>query len=419
MLADVPMAPATRRSIVALLHAQFLGAFNDHLFKMIVSLIAITAAIEAGAGSAYLSIVTAIYISPYILFSGYAGYLADRYDKSRVLLVVKLAEVAVMVVALVALLTSSIWFLIIALFLMGSQSAFFSPAKYGILPDLLPASALPRANALLESALYVAVILGTVTGGVLLAVWGDRPLFMGMVLVAIAVAGALAAKRIGPGAGHPTAARLRLNPWAEVGAGIRCLAGDRALIWVVAGLSYFSFAATLMMLDSLLIAKSVMGLDDLRVGLLGAAAGMGMGLGCILAGRLSRHRVELRLVPVGMLGNSLAVLAMAGSSGSFGLTALLLSAASAFGGLFLVPLYALLQIRAPAHEKGRVIATSNFFSMSALLAASIALWLFVDLLNVTPQTMLAALGIFGTTLVLVVSWCLPDLWWPPISEVIP
>ena len=151
-----------RKGFSALVFTQFLGAFNDNLYKMIVSLLAVGAAIEVGSVGAYLSAASIVFILPYLLFSGYAGFIADRIDKRTVLIAGKVFEIAVMAMAFAALVIGRIEFLFATLFLMAVQSTFYSPAKYGILPETLPATLLSRANGVLEMSRYIAVILGTV-----------------------------------------------------------------------------------------------------------------------------------------------------------------------------------------------------------------------------------------------------------------
>ena len=298
MRPDPILALLRHRSFASLLMTQFLGAFNDNLYKMVVSLMIVGAALSAGgAGGTYLSLGGAVFVAPYILFSGYAGYLADAFDKRGVLVTAKTVEIAVMVLALGALLLGRAELLLVVLFLMAMQSTFFSPAKYGILPEMLPEAELSRANGLMETGRYVAIILGTACGGLILAIWPGQPAKVGFVLVAIASAGALASFRVRatrqPGPRKP----FRPNPWGEIADGLRRLRRDRAMWPAVAGITYFEFLGTLVLLDVILVGKEVMGLDDLATALLGAFAGMGIGLGSFVAGRLSGDRVELGLVP--------------------------------------------------------------------------------------------------------------------------
>jgi acyl-[acyl-carrier-protein]-phospholipid O-acyltransferase/long-chain-fatty-acid--[acyl-carrier-protein] ligase len=389
------ISTSARRSFLALVCTQFLGAFNDNMFKMIVSLTVIGGVIGGHGGSAYLSTAAAVFVLPYLLFSGYAGYLSDRYGKRQVAIAAKLAEVVVMGLATVAIVSGDIRLLIGVLFLMATQSVVFSPAKYGLLPELLPVGALPSANGLLESSRYLAVILGTVVGAAALTLWRDSPLAIAALLMSVAVAGALAAvcvRHTRPGSAR---VRFRFDPWAEVRVGLRRLAGDPVLAWAVAGTTYFDFIGNLVMLDTLLVAKRVMGLEDLEVGLLAAAAGMGLCLGCLAAAALSRKGFAPRLVVAGILANGVFVLLLPPASGTFASMALVVALATASGGLLLVPLNALLQARPAADEKGRVIATNTFLNMAGVLASTAALWVLHDVVGLSPQSILVVVGALG------------------------
>jgi acyl-[acyl-carrier-protein]-phospholipid O-acyltransferase/long-chain-fatty-acid--[acyl-carrier-protein] ligase len=165
-------SPLASRSYRALVGAQFLGAYNDNLFKMLVSLMAVDAAAGAISAGGYLSLTGIVFIVPYLLFSGYAGDLADRFGKRGVVVVTKALEIAVMVLALVGFLIGDIVLLLAVLFLMATQSTFFSPAKFGLLPEMLPPGQLAQANGTLEMARYVAVILGSISAGGMTATRG-------------------------------------------------------------------------------------------------------------------------------------------------------------------------------------------------------------------------------------------------------
>src|SRR5437867_2439311 len=180
----------------AFLWTQFLGAFNDNVFKIVVSMLAVDLATRSGVGSGYLSLVGAVFILPFFLFSGYSGHLADVFSKRTVLIVTKSFEILAMGLGLFALLSGRIEYLLGVLFLMALHSTFFSPAKYGILPEMLPDKDLSRANGLLEMSTFLAIILGTSLGSFLIASWKNRPELIGLVLIVIAVGGTLASLRI-------------------------------------------------------------------------------------------------------------------------------------------------------------------------------------------------------------------------------
>src|SRR5207302_363674 len=154
-----------RQGLQPFLWTQFLGAFNDNLFKMVVSLVAVRMA--TGEPGRDLSIVSAVFILPFILFSGYAGQLADVYSKRTVLIVTKSLEIVTALLALVAFILGRLEITLAVLFLFALQATFFSPAKYGILPEVLPDRDLSRANGLLEMSTFVAIVAGTAIGSYL------------------------------------------------------------------------------------------------------------------------------------------------------------------------------------------------------------------------------------------------------------
>jgi acyl-[acyl-carrier-protein]-phospholipid O-acyltransferase / long-chain-fatty-acid--[acyl-carrier-protein] ligase len=385
-------APLSSRGFLSLLSAQFLGALNDNLLKMVVSLLAAGIAAESGKGG-YLSLVSGVFILPYLLFSGYAGFLADRFDKRAVLIAGKGLEIAVMILALGALLAKNSDALLVALFLAATQAAFFSPAKYGILPEMLASRDLARANGYLETSRYAAVIAGTALGGSMLGAFRDCPARIGVALVAIASLGALLSFGIAKVSASGCRKTLHANPWREIASGIRRLAADRALWPAVAGITWFESLAALIMLDLLLAGKTSMNLDDIRLGILGALAGVGVGLGCLLAAALSRRGLNLGLVPIGAFGTGIMLIALSQADGSYALTSAALAGLGISGGLFLVPLTALLQQNARRDEKGHLISTNNFLNMVGVLAASVALWLLHDLLGISPAGIALAAGL--------------------------
>ncbi|MGH7771150.1 MAG: MFS transporter, partial [Candidatus Binatia bacterium] len=196
------------------LWTQFLGAFNDNTYKMAVSLLAVNVGVSASGGSGYLSLVLAIFILPFFLFSGYAGHLADVYSKRNVLIATKVFEIVAMALGFFAFLADRIELMLGVLFLMALHSTFFSPAKYGILPEMLPDRDLSRANGFLEMSTFLAIILGTSVGGAMLALWKDRPEWIGIILTGIAVVGTLTSLGIPKVPSSGAQKSFNLNPWA-------------------------------------------------------------------------------------------------------------------------------------------------------------------------------------------------------------
>jgi acyl-[acyl-carrier-protein]-phospholipid O-acyltransferase/long-chain-fatty-acid--[acyl-carrier-protein] ligase len=382
---------------VGFLLAQFLGAFNDNVYKMVLSLLAVRLAAESGAGGTYLSLIGAIFILPFFLFSGYAGHVADVWSKRHVLVATKALEIVAMVMAVAAFLIGRIEIMLGVLFLMALQSTFFSPAKYGILPEMLPDKDLSRANGWVEMSTFMAIILGTTLGSVLFAALQDRLVVIGLALVGIAVAGTIASL----GIPHVLAAApdkpFNRNPWGEITRGLRRLYSDRPLWLTVVGMAFFWFLGALLQMALILLGKDVLGVDDMRVGLLQTLMAVGIAVGSLAAGRLSGDKVELGLVPLGALGIGMSALLLVFAIPAYALIAAALLTLGFAGGLFIVPLNAFLQQQSGAEEKGRLLATSNFLSTAGILLASGVLWVSQSLLHLSADRLLLYSGL-GTLL---------------------
>ncbi len=386
---------------------QFLGALNDNLYKIILSMLIVE---NAGSGDSgrQLSLVGGVFILPFLLFSGYAGHLADVFNKRTVMMVTKSLEIPMMIAAYFAFLSGRVDVMLLILFLMATESALFSPAKYGILTEMLPDRDLSRANGLLEMSTFLAIILGTSGGSALFAVWKGRWGGISLVLIGVAVVAFLFSLWI---ARVPTPSfqkPFRMNPWGEIGIGIKHLYRNKTLWVTVMGMAYFWFLGALYQMDILLFGKEVMRLDSFWIGILVTALACGIGLGSLAAGRLSRDRVELGIVPLGAAGIGLFSILLAFSSPSFiaALGALFFVGFS--GGLFIVPLNAMLQQRSGQQEKGRLIASSNFISMIGVLLASATLFLFRDILQIPADRIILIFGFFTWMMIPMMIWVLPD-----------
>jgi acyl-[acyl-carrier-protein]-phospholipid O-acyltransferase/long-chain-fatty-acid--[acyl-carrier-protein] ligase len=377
--------------MVPFLWTQFLGAFNDNLFKMIVSMVAVHAAAGADAGRD-LSLVGAVFILPFLLFSGYAGQLADTYSKRSVLVVTKALEIVAAGLGLVAFIAGRLEITLVVLFLLSLQATFFSPAKYGILPEILPERDLSRANGVLEMSTFVAIVAGAAIGSFAFDLWRDQLWVVGVAVVLVALVGAACSLRIPHVAAAAPGVSIGLNPWREIGEGLKRLRTDRVLWLTVVGISYFWFLGALLQLVMVLFGTQVMRLDDRWVGVLTAFAAVGIGVGSLVAGRLSGDKVELGLAPIGSIGMGLSAIVLSRCTSSFAAAATSLTFVGFFGGLFAVPLNALLQQRSGDREKGRLMATNNFMNVVGILCASGALWLFSDMLELSADHIILIVG---------------------------
>ena len=376
----------------AFLWTQFLGAFNDNVYKMMVSILAVEIAANRQLGARYLSISLAVFVLPYLLFAGYAGQLADRFSKTRVLQITKSLEILTMILGLVALLLNHIELLLGVLFLLATQANFFSPAKYGILPEITTEAEITAANGLVEFTTLAAIVLGTSFGSLLIAHWKHQPWNLGGTLLAIAVIGTLCSLKIPRVKASGSTESFRWNPFHEVWLGFLSLRRNRALSLTIIGLSYFWFIGALFQAAILLVGSEVLHASDSRIGLLVSVLALGIGFGSITAGWLSRTHIELGLVPAGCL--LLGVFSVfLGCSHSYSGVAIWLTAAGFAGGLFFVPLNAFLQERSGQQEKGRMLATNNFFNTVGMLLAAGLLSFLHDRLHWQATTILTALGV--------------------------
>lgn len=328
----------------------------------------------------YLSLAGFVFVAPYLLFSAYAGQLADRYDKRAVVIVTKCLEIAAMLLALFALISGSVGWMLVVLFLTATQAAFFSPAKYGIVPELVPDRHLARANGLLEMSTFIAIILGTVFGTKLIAYWSGSPAYIGLLLIGIAVVGTWTSLRIAKPSSPAEKRAFSWNPFGDAVIGMKRVTRDKVLLQAVFGTTFFWFLGALFQMILLLFAKETLHVVETQAGLLLASLAIGIGAGSMAAGWLSGDHIELGLVPFGAFGMAAASFLLASSHG-FILASAALGVLGFMGGLFIVPLNAILQHCPEQNEKGRILATANVVNTAGIMAASGVVWLCHDVFH--------------------------------------
>ncbi|MBX3443513.1 MAG: MFS transporter [Planctomyces sp.] len=391
---------------------QFLGAFNDNVFKQLILLLCIDLA-QGDPARDRQGLAQALFAAPFILFSGFAGYLSDRNSKRTIVVLSKLAELGIMIAGLLAFLSGGLPAPMAVLFLMGAQSAFFGPPKYGILPELFAEHDLPKVNGVILMTTFLAIILAFPAAGAL-KMWFEGRLWQACFgCLVIAVAGIL------------TSLTIRRTPIAEPGLPFRfaslvihpgtwsAMKAQPGLLIALAASSLFWFTGGVvypLVINS--VGKLQLGLDDYRTGWLASCTGLGITIGCIAAGALCGNRFRAELVKAGMWGMlvSLLLLAIPGPGlverdipafeaerllkstsadapgaaippemvrvafrplwlGDIG-TRLMLVALGVCAGLFSVPVQVYLQARAPEDQKGRIIGVMNLFNWIAIALAS-------------------------------------------------
>ena len=375
----------------AFLATLFLGAFNDNLSKMLVICYG-TERLGASSmqGSSFLSLAAACFILPYLLFSFLAGYLADRFAKKTVMVWTKVAEIAIMLVGMELARRQMVYPLLAVLFFMGAQSAFFSPAKYGFLPETTPTEGLSRANGYTQLATFLAIILGGLFGGLLYS-WCHGILYRGFIVcVAVAVLGTLTSFFIT--ATRPGDSQLRFrfqDPVSPHWRALREMSSDRLLITVVLGATFFWFLGSLMQLVLVLLAQTTLGGGGNLTGILQAAVALGIGLGCTLAGLLAKGRIPYHLVAPGAVGIAVANLLLA-TFGNPLVPAILLTSLVGFAaGFYQLPLGTAIQERSPLEKRGRYLGATNALDCVSMTLSSALLWLLQNVFRCGPRTIIA------------------------------
>jgi 1-acyl-sn-glycerol-3-phosphate acyltransferase len=369
---------------------QFLGALNDNIFRNgLVILVTFQGVLVAGMNHSELANVAgALFILPFFLFSATAGQFADKYEKSMLMRRIKLLEITLMAIAAVAFMSGNFVMLLLVLFLMGCQSTLFGPVKYAYLPQQLDTSELIGGNALVGAGTFIAIILGLVIGGAAVAVDAESRALLGGSLVAVAAVGYLASRKIPQTRAVDPGLSINWNAWSETWRIVGFARERREVFLAILGISWFWFygsAVTLQMPAYTLVILS--GNESITTALLVFFA-IGVGLGSLLCERMSGHRIELGLVPFGSIGLSLFALDLyfaqpaaavmpvsgigefLGQPGNWRILADILLL-GAFGGIYSVPLYALMQQRAERKHLSRIIAANNIMNALFMVAASL------------------------------------------------
>jgi acyl-[acyl-carrier-protein]-phospholipid O-acyltransferase/long-chain-fatty-acid--[acyl-carrier-protein] ligase len=380
------------RRFLPLFTTQTLGAFNDNLFKSaFVMLVTYSPAMRSSFDPAVLSAIAGgALIAPYFLFSALAGELADRFERARLLQILKAAELVAVLGAAAALFVDSLALAFFTLFMLGTQAAFSSPVRYALLPQHLPADELVNGNGLLEGGTFLSILLGTIAGGIAVAVDHGTPI-AGLMLVVCAVVG-FAASLLLPRAPAPSPnLRLSRNPVAATAAILHQAAERRDVHLSILGASWFWLVGAVFLSQLPAFAKNTLGAGSGVVTLFLAAFSIGVGVGSVVCGRLMRGEISARYVPLAALGMAVFSLDLAlgsegavpaGSAELLGIVGFLsrgigiriffdLLAIAICGGIFVVPLYAIIQGRSDEAARARIIAAGNIFNALFMTAAAI------------------------------------------------
>jgi 1-acyl-sn-glycerol-3-phosphate acyltransferase len=369
---------------------QLLGAFNDNIFRNgLIILITFQGVKVLGMNASQIANVAgALFILPFFLFSAAAGQLADKYEKSRLIRLIKLVEIGLMILAAFAFINKSYVALLAVLFLMGCQSTMFGPVKYAYLPQQLATEELVGGNALVEFGTYTAIILGLIVGGISVALDSANQTVISACLIGVAIIGYLASRGIPITKAADPSLTVRWNVWTETWRIVSFAREKQSVFLAILGISWFWFYGSAVTLQIPAYTLDILnGSEEITTVLLAAFA-IGVGIGSLLCERMSDRRIELGLVPFGSIGMSLfaidlflaqpamhvtpvdTILEFLARSGSWRILTDM-GMLGAFAGFYSVPLFAMMQQRADRQHLSRIIAANNIINAIFMVTAAL------------------------------------------------
>lgn len=405
---------------------QFLGAFNDNVFKTaLITLVTFRAGqLTSLDGKTLATLLPGLFILPFFLFSATSGQIADKFEKSKLARAVKLLEIAIMCLAAWGFMANSLWQLVAALFLMGVHSTLFGPVKYSYLPQHLRQEELIGGNGMIEMGTFVAILVGEIAGA-WLATSSFGPALTSFVVIGVAIAGYWVSRGIPLSPPSDPSLVINWNPFTETWSNLRFARGNRTVWLSLLGISWFWFYGATILAQFPSFAKEVLHGDESVFILLLTVFSFGIGLGSLLCEKLSAGQVEIGLVPFGAIGLTVfgvdlywASSGLAPSGAIHDFAGLLREPAhwrvladiallGLFGGFYIVPLYALIQTRSEKSHQSRVIAANNILNALFMVAsAGVSMALFALGLSI-PQLFLAT-ALFNVVVAIYIYRLVPE-----------
>ena len=403
-----------------------MGALNDNIFKnALAAMLVFESSRMAGMDDKLLVPLSGlVFILPFFLFSALFGQFADKFEKSRQIRWVKVLEFGIMLVATLGFWTGNLWMLFTVLFLLGLQSTIFGPIKFGILPQVLKEQELVGGNALVEMGTFVAILVGTIAGPLLIRIDAPWPLWVSLVCLAVALFGWLTSLKIPRAPAPDPGLNINWNIFTETIRNIRFINTNRTVLNSVLGISWFWFFGSVFLLQIFGYTKHDLGGDERLVSLLLALFIIGISTGSLLCERLSGKQVEIGLVPFGAFGLTLFGIDLYFASptaatemitvGQFfshppnwRIVADLLMI-GLFGGFYTVPLYALVQARAAPGRKARVIAGLNIVNALLMVIAAVYMMILLGPAGLTIPELFLATAILNAVVAIYIFTLVPE-----------
>lgn len=405
---------------------QGLGAFNDNVYRQAIIGLLFYLGVAESERTLYTNLAPALFILPYFLFSALAGQVAEKLEKSRLIVITTSMEIVIMSLAAVGFLTESLPVLLVALFCTGLQSTLFGPVKYSVLPSVLRPEELTGGNGLVEMGTSMSILTGMIVGGLVFTLAGTHgPIVAATAVIALAVCGNLAARMIPKvDAGAPDL-KINWNPIPESLAVLRMARRQKPVRNAILGVSWFWFVGTVLTAQLPSYAVTHLGGEPTLYIFALALFSVGTGVGSLLCEKLSARTVEIGLVPLGAFGMTAFLLdlyfARAGEATAQGLSVgqfvhqagsvriiIDLLGIGLFTGFFVVPLFALIQSRTPKSEMSRVFAALNIQNSGFIVAAAVLGLLAQRLLGWTIPQLFLALAIANALVAIYIFTIVPE-----------
>jgi 1-acyl-sn-glycerol-3-phosphate acyltransferase len=385
---------------------QFLGAGNDNLFKFALTVM-VTYQLQLGWLPAELAglAIGALFILPFLLFSATSGQLADKYDKAQLMRFIKWLEIAIMALAGWGFIAQNVPVLLGCVFLMGLHSTLFGPVKFAYLPQHLNERELTGGNGMVEMGTFVAILLGNVAGGLLIAIPGVGARYVAWACVGLAVIGRVLVQAVPASPSTEPNLRINWNPVTETWRNLKLAHGNLVVFRSLLGISWMWFFGAVFLSQFPSFAKEVLHGNEQVASLLLVVFSIGIGIGSLLCEMLSRRQVEIGLVPLGAIGMSVFSIDLYFASrglpaaSNLSLAAFVsqpahwrvmadLALLSLFAGIYSVPMYALIQLRAAPSHRARIIAANNILNALFMIVSSIGVGLLLKFGFTIPQVFL-------------------------------
>ncbi|MDB9734566.1 MFS transporter [Porticoccaceae bacterium] len=420
----------TQRRFLPFFVTQFLGALNDNLFKNALLVIVVSSAIAGSEASTNFTtnFAVGLFILPFFLFSTTAGQLADTYDKAMLMRRVKLAEILIMLAGSYALMTQNLNFMLLILFLLGTQSAFFGPAKYSLIPQHLNNDELLAGNAQISMGTFGSILLGTLIGGWMVTLENGITLLSGGIVL-VSIIGWLCSREIPEAPSENTRQKLSLNPFAETAGNFRMARENRTVFHCILAISWFWLYGGCFLTQVPNFTVTVLNGHPRLISILLGAFIVGVALGSLLCNRLSRGVVEPGIVPLGAIGLSIFAFDLSFASIAYQETHGSLSAVmpmqflgldggphilidlvliGMFGGFFIVPLNSMVQQRTAANNRARVLSVNAIMNASYMVGGSLLGIFFLSILGWSIMSFFITVAIMNVLVVGIIFVRVPE-----------